>query len=309
MKKSEFVTPLELVSEALEIIEKNALERSAIQWSEQKPQWLKESATFSTLEEAHKLIRSVLKNLGDNHSFHLPSAPTLAETTSNSQHPVPTGFMFGERVGVIDIPGHGGDGKLGDGRDYARVVQDILYDLEQQGATAWVIDLRNNSGGDMWPMLAGLAPLLDRGTLGAFVNPQENWRNVWHYDGEKLWIDNHVKLEAKTKPLQNLAAPIALLTSGRTLSSGEAVLISFLGRLNTCTFGEPTGGLPTANAPYQLIDMSWLVLTVAFEADRIGRIYKTSIEPDVFVTIDWSKLNQEDDPVLLEASKWLQTIL
>jgi hypothetical protein len=45
------------------------------------------------------------------------------------------------------------------------------------------------------------------------------------------------------------------------------------------------------------------------EADRLGRLYKTSIEPDVFVKIDWSKLGQADDPVLLEASKWLQTLL
>jgi hypothetical protein len=33
----ESVTPLELVQEALEPIEKNALKRSAINWSEQKP--------------------------------------------------------------------------------------------------------------------------------------------------------------------------------------------------------------------------------------------------------------------------------
>jgi hypothetical protein len=44
----------------------------------------------------------------------------------------------------------------------------------------------------------------------------------------------------------------------------------------------------------------------ALEADRLGRIYKTSISPDVFVKIDWKKLGQADDPVLLEASKWLK---
>jgi hypothetical protein len=51
------------------------------------------------------------------------------------------------------------------------------------------------------------------------------------------------------------------------------------------------------------------MLTIALEADRLGRLYKTSISPDVFVKINWKKLGQDDDPVLLEASKWLQTMV
>jgi hypothetical protein len=66
--------------------------------------------------------------------------------------------------------------------------------------------------------------------------------------------------------------------------------------------------LPTANAAFQLQDKSWLMLTIALEADRLGRLYKTSISPDVFVKINWKKLGQDDDPVLLESNKWLQTM-
>jgi carboxyl-terminal processing protease len=307
--KSETVTPLELLKEALELIEQNALERSAINWTEKNPQWLKEAAAFSTLEEAHTLIKEVLKNLGDNHSHIAPAAETLAEASFDPDNPVPNGFLLKEQIGVVEITEHGGDGKLSGGRNYASVVQGILYDLEKQGALAWVIDLRNNGGGNMWPMLAGLGPLLTKDVLGAFVDPHAEVHNPWYYDGEKLWISDNVMYEAKVKPLTNLSAPIALLTSRKTLSSGEAVLISFLGRSNTRTFGEPTGGLPTANAPFQLRDKTWLLLTTALEADRLGRLYKTSIEPDVFVKIEWSKLGQADDPVLLEASKWLETML
>jgi hypothetical protein len=79
----ESITPLELVQEVLDIIETNALERSAIYWSEQKPKWLKEAAAFSTLSEAHKLIKGVLKNLGDNHSFLIP-AGVVAKIATNT---------------------------------------------------------------------------------------------------------------------------------------------------------------------------------------------------------------------------------
>jgi carboxyl-terminal processing protease len=304
--KVEGVTPLELVQEALELIENNALERTAINWPEQKPKWLNEALVFTDLSEAHELISRVLKNLGDNHSHLIAAAKTLADATFDPDNPVPSGFLFNKYIGVVEIPEHGGDGKMGDGSNYASVVQDILYDLEQQGASAWIIDLRNNGGGNMWPMLAGLAPLLGRETLGAFANPHTKERNDWH---EILWSTNNPLVEAQLPLLKNRAAPVALLTSKKTLSSGEAVLISFLGRLTPRTFGEPTGGLLTANAPFQLCDKSWLMLTTALEADRLGRLYKTSISPDVFVKIDWSKLGQADDSVLLEASKWLQTML
>jgi carboxyl-terminal processing protease len=301
----ESVTPLELVQEVLELIESNALERSAIHWLEQKPQWLKEAAAFSTLEEAHKLIKEVLKNLGDNHSFLIPGIKTLADATSNPENPVPSGFLLNERIGVVEIPGHGGDGKLADGRNYATIVQTILYDLEGRGISAWVIDLRRNGGGNMWPMLAGLAPLLGKKPLGAFVNPYTNETYNWQ---ELLWDAGNVLLEPEMQFLKNRTSPVAVLTSQKTLSSGEATLIAFLGRSNTRTFGEPTGGLPTANADFRLSDTSRLVLITALEADRLGRIYKTSLPPDVFVKIAWEKLGQGDDPVLLEASQWLQTL-
>lgn len=305
----EDVTPLELVQEALGIIENRALDRSNIDWEVQKPQWLKEAATLHNLAEAHEFIKNVLTHLKDNHSHIIPAAETFADASFDPDNPVPSGFLFSERMGVINIPWHGGDGKLGDGRNYALVVQDVLYDLEQQGASAWVIDLRKNGGGNMWPMLAGLAPLLSKEVLGAFVDPSSNSRNPWRYDGEKLWISDSVVHEAKVQPLKNLFAPLALLTSGKTLSSGEAVLISFLGRPNTRTFGEPTGGLPTANESFQLRDKTWLLLTTTLEADRLGRLYKSSISPDVFVKINWEKLNQSDDPVLITASKWVEEVL
>jgi carboxyl-terminal processing protease len=251
----------------------------------------------------------VLSQLGDNHSHLVGAAETFAEASFDTDNPIPNGFLFQGNIGVTELPEHGGDGTLADGRKYATIVQRILYDLEQQGASAWVIDLRRNIGGNMWPMLAGLAPLLDREVLGAFVNPHDNERTPWYYDGENLCIGDEVVVEIKMRPLQNLAAPLAILISRKTLSSGEAVLISFLGRPNTRTFGEPTGGLPTANASYQLRDKSWLMLTTSLESDRLGRLYKTSISPDVRVDIDWSKIGHADDPVLLGASKWLHKIL
>ncbi|GGO41859.1 S41 family peptidase [Deinococcus humi] len=48
-----------------------------------------------------------------------------------------------------------GDGTLPDGRLYQDVVQDLIAELGAAGAERWIIDLRLNEGGNMYPMLAG----------------------------------------------------------------------------------------------------------------------------------------------------------
>lgn len=55
---------------------------------------------------------------------------------------------------------------------------------------------------------------------------------------------------------------------------------AFRGRPDTRTFGDPTPGVPTANEPYRLSDGAPVVLTVAREADRNGRLCDGPVTPD-----------------------------
>jgi C-terminal processing protease CtpA/Prc len=75
-------------------------------------------------------------------------------------------------------------------------------------------------------------------------------------------------------------APVAALQGPRTASSGEATLLSFVGRENTRRFGEPSMGLSTANGAYKLGDGATLVLTTALMADRGGQVYGGRIPPE-----------------------------
>jgi C-terminal processing protease CtpA/Prc len=77
------------------------------------------------------------------------------------------------------------------------------------------------------------------------------------------------------------APPVALLVSRSTASSGEAVVVSFLGRDRTRTFGLPTAGFSTANQTFGLPDGALLVVTTAVMADRTGRRHGGAIAPDV----------------------------
>jgi len=115
--------------------------------------------------------------------------------------------------------------------------------------------LRSDTGGNMWPMLAGLKPFLGSKGLGTFVSPTGSSRPG--VAGHGVGVDPPAALAALE------TAWIAVLTGPRTASSGEAVTIAFRGRPRTRSFGLPTAGLSTSRirttsgGPY-------LVCTAAF---------------------------------------------
>jgi carboxyl-terminal processing protease len=228
-------------------------------------------------------------------------------------HHVPEARMFAAGVGFLDLPGHDGDGSLGDGLNYGEAVSEQLHELERAGVRAWIVDLRRCDGGNMWPILAGLTPLLGTGMYGSFVDPVSNTWHDWGFDGRALRVVNRKDpgesyLMAEVpgwEALREEGAPVAVLMSAVTSSSGEAVLISFRGRENTRSFGLATGGLTTSNNLHLLVDGSWLLLAESLEADRLGRVYQGRVSPDESVEIHWQLLGTEEDPVIQAAMRWL----
>ena len=99
--------------------------------------------------------------------------------------------------------------------------------------------------------------------------------------------------------------PVAVLTSGLTASSAEAVVVAFRGRAQSRTFGAPTRGVPPANTQMRLEDGALLVVTIMLGVDRTGKAYDDSIAPDEPVAIDWAKFGAGDDPVIVAAKRWL----
>ena len=61
---------------------------------------------------------------------------------------------------------------------YAEHCQELIKSLDSQKPKGWVVDLRDNDGGNCWAMLTGLGPLFengaenDDGLLGRFVMRQ-----------------------------------------------------------------------------------------------------------------------------------------
>ena len=216
----------------------------------------------------------------------------------------PRGWRLPGGLGYLGLPGHAGTRQ--ESLDaYATRAQSLLRE-HAAGTCGWVVDLRRNSGGNMWPMLAAAGPFLGEGVVGYFVSDRGRW--AWHYGrGQAGLADGSVSARAHTTSVPDLSrAPVAVLTSRLTGSSGEGVLIAFRGRTATRVFGEATFGVPTANTVRRLADGARIILTVAHNADRSGKPYAASLPPDEHVAVDWTRLGAHDDPVLVAASAWLR---
>src|SRR5262245_25680020 len=157
------------------------------------------------------------------------------------------GRVLSEGIGVIELPAFGAS--LTDQKkakeevdQFAERVQALIRELDQKDVTGWIIDLRLNGGGNMWPMLAGIGPILGEGEVGSFVGARES--SKWRYqDGQSMINQNVAAKVAVPYRLKKGDLPVAVLTDEFTASSGEAVVVAFKGRGKTRFIGMPTRGV------------------------------------------------------------------
>jgi C-terminal processing protease CtpA/Prc len=207
-------------------------------------------------------------------------------------------------IGYIELTMEGGSHL-----EYAGDVQKLMKSMDKSPVCGWMIDMRLNQGGDIWSYIAGVGPILGEGDLGGFEY-LDGSREPWSYrNGEVFW-NNEYRYESQIDGsiyTPKRVTPVALLTSPGTWAAGELMLVTFEGRPDVRTFGEPTRGLPTLHTHTTLSDGSRLFVSGANSFDRNGTIYSGPIAPEVFVETDWSKFGTEQDPVILAAMDWLQS--
>jgi len=293
---------LAYLQEALDIMQKHSINQGQIDWDRLRARARRRALGARTPEDAHNAIRFALRDLGDHHS-HFMTPEQVAEFedgTMNLSGPDPSGRLLDEGLGYIMIPGYVG---IGDAvNEHATKIQEIIREIDAESPCGWVVDLRQNVGGNMWPMLAGIGPILGEGRVGAFVSP-DGEQVGWTYMDGQAWEGDSLQaaVSGTAHELGDPSPPVAVLTGPRTSSSGEAIVVAFRGRPNTRSFGRVTIGLSTSNENFELSDGAWIFLTVSEFADRTGQRYGGVIAPDQVV---WAE-EAEDHLALQAAIDWL----
>ena len=302
---------------ALDIMQNNSINKYKIEWTSFREKTIKYAGSAQTEKATYNAIRFAINNLGDHHhSFFIE--PPMKKTTmpilnsekesiqgllkSNTQL---LGIKINENIGFIRIPYFVGSG---DTEVYfANNIQSLIGEVDSTSIKGWIVDLRQNGGGNMWPMLAGVGPILGEGLVGKFVDPDTNISNWYYQDGKSL-LENIIGTQVDNPYyLINSNPFVAVLTDSFTTSSGEAIVVSFKGRQKTRSFGDYTNGRSTANSGFLLSDGAILVLTVATMADRNGNLYGYKIKPDEIVLGKFKENPLDNDTVVNVAINWLES--
>jgi C-terminal processing protease CtpA/Prc len=281
---------------ALALVKSNAYWRDTVSWSSVEPDVRSLAADAQTTDEVYPAIRHLLTRLGDHHSFVMsPSAATAwrsvaPDTTARAGVQM---SLLDQETGYLRMPGFS-SGEAGTIRRYETTIHQELLESLHRVSCGWIIDLRANGGGNMWPMLGALAPFLGRGPLGAFKGSDGVSRQRWYAQ-----VAGGVAPPAQLAGLES--AYVAVLTGPRTASSGEAVAIAFRGRARTRSFGEATAGFANANMPVLLPDGGLMMIMGSIDVDRDGHDYGHEVVPEEIVPSQ-----PGSDAALDAARRWLR---
>jgi C-terminal processing protease CtpA/Prc len=138
-----------------------------------------------------------------------------------------------------------------------------------------IIDLREHRGGNMWPYLEGLSPLIGDSTLLAWGRQKESKKN-----GTK-WINmkKSGRFQSGLYTKKDLPFPIAVLVGKQTASSGEFTALALHGRKRVRLFGEPTAGFTSMNRTFTYKKNTSLHLTTDGVTGYNGKFYNGKMKP------------------------------
>jgi carboxyl-terminal processing protease len=300
---------------AVKLMKEQALHRKEIDWEHLDRTVAQLSRGAQSVGDTYLVIRYAVTQMRETHTMFL-TARTVEKMRQEQRGPDgknrgASSELLQGKFGYLALPGLY---SLSDTEqiDYATSVARQLQTLQQSKPCGWLVDLRNDKGGNMWPMLSGLSPLLGEGRIGSFSAPGEE---------TTIWENNNGQISTTTSGKRqnfNLVAPqflesiptstpVAVLIGPLTGSSGEATTIAFIGRPNTKLFGDNSAGFTTANFPNILSDGAHLLISTSYMTDRTGHQYQQGIKPDVVVKSDATKTEQEHDEVIRSAVDWLET--
>ena len=249
------------VRQGVFLMDKMGLFAEGPEWAEAKKTALQ--ATPVDMDEAQDVVRAALKVAGGKHSFIYKSEDVKEDAVKEWEKP---DVRVEDGIAILRLPPFSGNAD--EGVKYAQTVLERVPD-DVRGV---VIDLRGNTGGNMYPMIAAVHRFLPDDVVLRFRSRKRT---------QQLTVSFILRV-ARVEARDTIDCPVALLTDDYTASSGEATLICFRGLEKARVFGAPTAGYASANAPFPMPDGSKLVLTTSCDVARTGEEFcDDPIAPDV----------------------------
>jgi carboxyl-terminal processing protease len=299
------VAAREYLASALELLHAHSLDVRENTWPSIVSRADQVAQGAQTTSATYPAIALAISLLHDRHTeFRTPQVEAAVQAMPLV---VPKARLVDGRYAVLTVP-H----TPGPPREYSAYLRHAVTAERMVSPTAcgYVVDLRGNRGGDSSLMMTAVAPLLDPGTVGYFVN-RDGSRDFWSIRNGRELNDGKAGVKQRNPiRITSPRPPVAILTDGVTGSAAEATEIAFHGQKRTRTFGLPTAGVASGNVSFTLSDGAILLITEAQEADRFGHVFANGqpIKPDVTIEQDAFPAKPGapfQDHVLKAALHWL----
>lgn len=250
------------------------------EWEEARERAIEATRDADSYEATLPALREALAVAGGKHSQLFESGQSLDSSTDDD---TPPSVATTDGITTVTVPAvnQSGDEYL---QGLADQLSSDIHGAAPETSCGWIVDLRGNGGGNMYPMLAGLSPLLADGQFGGFVTNSGDTTPLEIADGGVAVGDN---AGVQAADADKVEGPVAVLADDMTGSSGEVTLLAFHGADGVRTFGTPTAGYTSANQTINLYDGTQMLLTAAMLQDRNGdTLAEVPIEPDEETTSD-----------------------
>lgn len=304
-------------------IKSNSIFRNTVDWNPIDETFHEKIKKAQSLQDTMKCFVSVLESLDDVHSQiylnnqyygHYPGfndttlewLKPLNDKANSIVNQIHTEFLP-YKIAYVRVPSFQVYDKI-QINYFAQSLHDSISKLASDEAKGFIIDLRLNGGGNIYPMLSGLSLLLGNDTVGYETDIDGSISRVWEikkgnfiiggYQTTEISVDINLKLQT---------IPVVVLIGSVTKSSGSMTAIAFKQRANTVFVGEPTAtGYTTSNGYFQFAPNLTLNFATNFVADRSRTTYKFNVNPDIVIYHGDNFENLMNDEKIISAIKWLK---
>lgn len=305
------------IDSSLAVLENNSLYAKNVSWLDIRERVYAAASSATTKAGTFTALKIAFDALGDKHAayyqyddeYRIPNDALLLRYTDSIKATWKKGSRIVKQMigttAYIRIP-FMGTSKQEDIDKYANWLNDAVADLQKNDPASWIIDLRLNSGGNIRPMLAGLAAFFEDGVVGYCIERDGRATDESAYSNGNFTIDGISQATIKNKIASLTKAKVAVLIGPGTASSGEGVAVVFRQRKQTKLFGEQSAGLANATNGFVFNNNnSYFLLSVAYLGDKNKKALPEYVTPDVTVKSNDAFNDLSQDTVVQAAIRWL----
>lgn len=218
--------------------------------------------------------------------------------------------MLDDNIAYLQIPpisNNNGDEKIN--LKFTLDIREKICALAQQNPKGYIIDLRANLGGNMYPMFNGLGLLFPNALVGGDSKDGKTFHAQWQFKEGVFYYGDYYQDYIPELNCEHIKRniPIAVLIGRYTSSSGEALASGLKGLPNVKLFGEITAGYSTSNSWMLISDNVAFNPAVAVYMSQDKTAHYDGIHPDVYNDASFDFKSPTTGELIEQVSQWILT--